>query len=309
MILKAKLTPEVKQMIKIQNDIKKKQLIEDYIYAALGSLIYALAFNLLIMPLNLYSVGFLGIAQLLTWYIENLIGIILPASVNVAGIIYYLITIPIFYMGYKVFSKEFAFKSIYVVTIMSIFFIFVPVPEIPIIADRLTACIIGGVAGGFGIGLILRARMASGGQDIIGMCCAKKFPDFSVGKVSIIINVILYAQCLFIYDVEMVVYSLIFSIVFSGAVDKLHVQNIKTSVLIFTKQAGIDREIMEKMVRGVTRWNGQGAYTGEASNVLCVVISKYEIDQLKKIVHEMDPHAFMIFIDECSVDGNFIKRL
>ncbi len=295
--------------MKLLKDSKKKQMMEDYTYAAVGSLIYALAFNLLIMPLNLYSVGFLGIAQLFTWYIENLLGIALPASVNVAGIIYYIISVPMFYMGYKVFNKEFAFKSFYVVTIMSAFFVFVPVPEVPLIADQLTSCIMGGIIGGFGVGLILRARMASGGQDIIGMCCAKKYPDFSVGKAAMIINVFLYGQCLFIYDVEMVVYSLIFSIVFALAIDKVHVQNIKTSVLIFTKKPGVAKAIMEKMRRGVTRWEGEGAYTGEASHILCVVVSKYEIVQLKKIVHEIDENAFMILTEECSVDGNFEKRL
>ncbi len=290
-------------------DRKKKQMIEDYAGAAFGSLVYALAFNLLIMPLNLYSVGFLGLAQLFTWYLENLFGIAIPASINVAGIIYYVISIPMFYMGYKVFSKEFAFKSFYVVTIMSIFFIFVPIPETPILADRLTASVIGGIIGGWGVGFILRARMASGGQDIIGMCCAKKFPNFSVGKAAMIINVFLYGQCLFIYDAEMVVYSLIFSVVFALSIDKAHSQNIKTSVLIFTKQPGVANAIMSQMVRGVTRWNGEGAYTGEASNILCVVISKYEIIELKRIVHEIDPKAFMIFTEDCMVDGYFEKRL
>ncbi len=295
--------------MKLLADKKKKQMIEDYTYAAFGSLVYALAFNLLIMPLNLYSVGFLGLAQLFTWYLENLLGIVIPASVNVAGIIYYVISIPMFYMGYKVFSKEFAFKSFYVVTIMSIFFVFVPIPEVPILADRLTASVIGGIIGGWGVGFILRARMASGGQDIIGMCCAKKFPNFSVGKAAMIINVFLYGQCLFIYDAEMVVYSLIFSVVFALAIDKVHAQNIKTSVLVFTKKEGVANAIMTQMVRGVTRWEGEGAYTGEASHILCVVISKYEIVELRKIVHEIDPKAFMIFTEDCMVDGNFEKRL
>ena len=63
------------------------------------------------------------------------------------------------------------------------------------------------------------------------------------------------------------------------------------------------------MGRGVTCWNGQGAYTGEESKILVTVISKYEINQLKRIVLEKDPKAFIIFNEGLNVTGNFEKRL
>ena len=67
--------------------------------------------------------------------------------------------------------------------------------------------------------------------------------------------------------------------------------------------------IMEQMGRGVTNWDGEGAYTNKTSYILFVMISKYEVNQIKKIVHSIDPNAFMILTDGCSVDGNFEKRL
>ena len=66
---------------------------------------------------------------------------------------------------------------------------------------------------------------------------------------------------------------------------------------------------MKEMGRGVTCWNGQGAYTGEESKILVTVISKYEINQLKRIVLEKDPKAFIIFNEGLNVTGNFEKRL
>ena len=53
----------------------------------------------------------------------------------------------------------------------------------------------------------------------------------------------------------------------------------------------------------------EGAYTNKTSYILFVLISKYEVGQIKQIVHSIDPHAFMIFTEGCSVDGNFEKRL
>lgn len=288
---------------------RKKELIMEYAYAIAGSLIYCIGFNMLIVPLNLYSGGFMGLAQLMDWVVVNGLGIVVPESLNLVGILFYAMNVPLFYMAYKIMSKEFAMKSFFIVTVITLFLMLVPIPAVPIVDDYLTSSIIGGIIAGVGGGFILRGRMAGGGQDIIGVCCAKKFPNFSVGKVSIVINLIIYAFCFFIYDIEMVIYSLIFAVVYAVAVDKVHIQNINISVMIFTKKAGIAEAIMEKTGRGVTDWDGEGAYTKEDTRILFVVINKYEVPQIKNIVKEIDPKAFMIFNEGCSVEGNFEKRL
>jgi uncharacterized membrane-anchored protein YitT (DUF2179 family) len=93
------------------------------------------------------------------------------------------------------------------------------------------------------------------------------------------------------------------------AIDKVHIQNINTSVMIFTKKPGVAEAIMSQTGRGVTDWDGEGAYTKEESKILLVMINKYEVPQIKHIVKEIDPNAFMIFTEGCSVEGNFEKRL
>ena len=103
--------------------------------------------------------------------------------------------------------------------------------------------------------------------------------------------------------------ALIYTTVLAMAIDRVHIQNINTSVMIFTKKTGISKAIMEQTGRGVTNWDGEGAYTNKTSYILFVMISKYEVNQIRQIVHSIDPNAFMIFTEGCSVDGNFEKRL
>ena len=292
-----------------KNGSRKKELIMEYMYAIVGSLIYSIGFNMLIVPLGLYSGGFMGLSQLMNWVVVEGIGIAVPEALNLVGILFYIMNVPLFYMAYKIMSKEFALKSLFIVTVITVFLMIVPIPTIPIVEDYLTSSIIGGIIAGVGGGFILRGRMAGGGQDIIGVCCAKRFPNFSVGKVSILINLIIYGFCFFIYDIEMVIYSLIFAVVYAVAVDKVHIQNINISVMIFTKKEGIAEAIMEQTGRGVTDWDGEGAYTKEDSKILFVVINKYEVPEIKHIVKEIDPKAFMIFTEGCSIEGNFEKRL
>ena len=63
------------------------------------------------------------------------------------------------------------------------------------------------------------------------------------------------------------------------------------------------------MHRGVTYWKGAGAYTNDETYILVTAISKYEVPQIKKIVKDIDPKAFMIFNEGMSISGNFEKRL
>lgn len=291
-----------------RNEKRKEQLIQ-IVYAFGGSLLFALGVNLIIVPLGLYNGGFMGTAQLLRTLAVSGLHIPVPSGVDLSGIIYFIINIPLFFMGLRVLGKEFALKTLVTVTVQSILLVVVPVSSAPIIEDYLTACIIGGIIAGTGTGLVLRGRTSGGGQDIVGLCLSKKYPNVSVGKINILMNILVYGVCLFLFNIEIVVYSLIYATVLALAIDRVHIQNINTSVMVFTKKTGISQAIMEQTGRGVTNWDGEGAYTNKTSYILFVMISKYEVAQIKRIVRSIDPDAFMIFTEGCSVDGNFEKRL
>ena len=75
-----------------------------------------------------------------------------------------------------------------------------------------------------------------------------------------------------IFDIEITVYSLIYATVMAMTCDRVHVQNISLSVMIFTKKDGVEQAIMNEMRRGVTEWEGKGSYTKEDSKVFVVMI-------------------------------------
>ena len=93
--------------------------------------------------------------------------------------------------------------------------------------------------------------------------------------------------------------------------DKIHSQNINSEVLIISKHddAEIQNAIILEMRRGVSYWEGFGAFTGESSRILYTVVSKYELPQLKKIIFRIDPKAFVSVKNNISISGNFEKRL
>lgn len=289
--------------------LRKNVKFIEFLWSTAGCFLFAFGVNVIITPLGLYNGGFMGIAQLIRTILFQMFDFSFLKQIDIAGIVYYIINIPIFYWAFKEMGKGFLVRSLISVTIQTAFMTFIPIPVEPIFGDRLMTCIIGGLVVGTGVGMILRGRSSGGGQDIIGVIFAKKYPGFSVGKIAIMMNVVVYAVCLWMFDLETVVYSLIYTTVLAMACDRVHVQNINMSVMIFTKQAGIEDAVMKEMRRGVTKWEGVGAYTNETSHILYIMISKYEVEQLKEIIHRVDPHAFIIMNEGSMVVGNFEKRL
>lgn len=283
------------------SDIKKG------IGICVGALVYAFGMNVFIVPRGLYSSGILGLAQVFRTIAETNLDI--TFGFDISGIISFVLNIPLMIFTYKTVGKGFIVKTAFCLAVQSLLLSVIPISEV--ITDPLTCSIIGGILCGFGIGLMLRNGGSSGGVDIIGMYYAKK-SRYSVGAISMFVNIFVYAAAfMLIRDIERIIYTLIFAGISMIALDRMHIQNINCEVLIVSKQhdSAIQQALMNEMRRGVSYWEGFGAYTGEASRVLYIVVSKYELTRLKKIVNRIDPKAFIAIKSGIEVSGNFEKRL
>lgn len=285
-----------------------KKRIDRILMTVAGNILYAAGVNLMINPIHLYSGGFTGIAQLIRLFLTGFLHIPEIPGIDYMGIIYFTINIPLFFMAYKVMGRKFCITTLISIAMASAFLAIIPVPAVPIVDDHILASVVGGLGSGVGAGLVLRAGSSQGGQDVIGVCLAKTHPNFKVGTIGIIISICIYTICLFIYDIPTVLYSVIFAVVTGLGIDRVHTQNIKQECMIFTKKPGLQEAILHDLNRGVTIWDGTGAYTGEDTHVLVTVISKYEETHLREIIAKHDENAFMIISDNIRVVGNFQKR-
>ena len=278
--------------------------------AVVGELIAAAALNLFIVPLNLYTGGAMGVCQLIRTLLQTYLGLNF-GSYDIAGILYFLVNIPILLYGYKYLGQGLVIKTIICTVAFSLFYSIIPIPSAPIVADYLTACLLGGILTGVGSGIVLTCGCSSGGLDVIGLCLSKRGSGFTVGKFSLTFNVFLYTACLILFSPEVAIYSVIYNFFTSMVLDRMHQQNVNVMALIFTKEDEnvLGRFIIEKLDRSVTWWTGTGAYTGENVHVLCVCLSKYEIEELLHAVRSIDPHAFVSVQEGARVFGNFPKKL
>lgn len=275
--------------------------------AILGALITAASVNLLIVPQNLYTSGILGLCQVIRTLLERA-G--LTVEFDIAGILYFIANIPLVILAWRSMGRKFVIRMMICIAASSLFLSVIPVPETPIVADELTSCLLGGILSGFGGGLILTCGGSSGGLDTVGLYLSKKGKG-TVGRLSIVFNAALYIVCAVLFSLPVALYSAIYSVFSSLFVDRLHQQNIAVQMLIFTKDKGEElREfIMTQLERGVTYWNGNGGYTDQPMQVLCVCLDKYEVVSLRQAIQEVDPTAFIMINEGVHTGGNFERHL
>ena len=270
------------------------------LFSVLGAFLYAVGINLFMVPSGLYTGGLMGICQVIRTLLAELFHLDF-SNFDIAGIIYYIMNIPIFIVAFARIGRAFFAKTVLAVSAMTLFMSVIPVGAV--VEDVMASCVVGGIISGAGVGIMLRMGSSGGGMDVIGVLLTKWKRDFSVGKVSLFVNLALYGTCLFLFDVDVVLYSV--------AMDRMHTQNINVEVNVITKAdtTALEKEVFNEVGRGITKWSALGAYTYDRSHVLYILLSKYEVNRLKSIIHKHDPNAFIVVNEGVSVDGNYLKKL
>lgn len=276
----------------------------------LGETLVCTALRLFIVPQGLYSGGMTGFCQLLRTGLQSILHIDFGAY-DIAGILYFLLNIPVLVIAYTTLGKKFVLRTVVCTVYYSVAYSIIPTPATPIVSDPLTSCLLGGILAGIGTGFVLTCGTCAGGLDVVGLILNKKGSNFSLGRFSLTFNAVLYSICLVLFSVETAIYSVIYTVFYSMMLDRFHQQNVSMQVLIFTRS---DEHVMRdfivtKLGRSVTWWNATGGYTGGDVHVLCVYLSKFEIDDLRNEIRTVDPHAFMAVQEGVQVYGNFSKKM
>ena len=266
-------------------ELYKGHPVQEAAQIILGSLLFSASMNWIILPHDMYSGGFLGIAQLLRMLLLHFFPAIQQIG-DLAGILYFLLNIPLLLISWFRFGHFFFAKTALCIVCYSAFLALIPIPAEGLFDETIAACVIGGLVCGVGAGMTLTAGCSGGGEEILGLLCVQKKPDFSVGRIAMILNVFVYGIGLLLFE-----------------------QDVVVTMLIITKSEAMEQLVFRYAGRGVTKWTGVGAYSNEPSDLLLTVVSKKEALHLRKILREEDPNSFIIMDEDVSVAGNFQKRL
>ncbi|MCF6411466.1 YitT family protein [Pseudalkalibacillus salsuginis] len=277
--------------------LSKTQLVKRIILVPLGALLVATGLEIFLVPNQIIDGGIVGISIILS----HLSGIKL-------GYLLLLLNLPFFFIGYKQIGKTFALTTLFGVTSLSIFTLWLhPVPVLT--DDPLLASVFGGIILGIGVGLVIRYGGSLDGTEIMAILFNKATP-FSVGEVVMFFNLFILGSAGFVFGWERAMYSLIAYFIAFKMID-ITIEGFESSKSVWII-SDMHKEIAEtlnaRLGRGVTYLNGEGAYTGDAKKVIFCVITRLEEAKLKSIVEELDPSAFLAVGDIHDVKGGRFRK-
>ena len=269
--------------------------VKSYVVITLGSLLYALAYNIFYAP-NLVAMGGLtGLGQVLNAVIPAL-----PVGTTV-----FVMNVPLFFLGWKFIGGHLLVSSLYAMTfssfaidVLDMIYQFPPM-------DTMLAAIFGGALLGAGIGLVFSKGATTGGTDLIARLLKLKFAWLPMGTLVLIPDfIVIVLAALAFGKVESALYGLVSLFITTKVMDMV-LYGLDSSKVAYIISDSC-REITDAVIamdRGATILHGEGAYSGDEKKVLMVAFKQKEIVPLKEKVNEIDPHAFLIVCDAHDVLG------
>ncbi len=254
-----------------------------------GNLLYALALALFLTGNNIAAGGLAGIAVVLCGFLPLGVGM-LTLAMNIP-----ILVSAVVIKGWRYTAGTIAAAFLYSFTVEILDRIMPTLTREP-----LVAAVFGGVLYGIGMTLLTVGNVSVGGTDLLCRLLNEKIPSLSVARLSLFIDggIVVLAMLVF-GNVEVGLYAIVTIFVCSTVADRvlLGIGRGSICLVVSGKEAEeIAAPLMEKLGRAVTRWSGNGMYTGENRNVLMVAVRPREVFQVKTLLKELDPSAFVVVV-------------
>ena len=240
----------------------------------------------------------------------------LKANISIpTSVIYLLINTILFAVALKVFGWKFLVLSGVGIGFYTLGMQFGAIPGIADVdnPDLLLYCIVGGMIMGLTIGLALRFGGSTGGSDVAGALINKYFPAIKTGYCLLGLNaIVIILSVVSTGSLYIGLYALIMTIISSLATNLVldDSKRVVSFYIICDKDNEIAEAILNRFHRGVTKLDAQGVFSKKEKSMLLSLIPKGQAHEMKKLIKEIDPNAFVFSsaVTETLGDGNFMKE-
>ena len=273
------------------------KVIKEYALLTLGTVIMVIGIYFFKFPNNFSTGGVTGIAVVLSRYLPSLSRADIVMAINIA----------LLGLGFAVFGRNFAGKTVYVSLLMSgltwVLERAIPMSA-PMTSQPLLELVFAVALPAVGSAILFNIDASSGGTDIVAMVL-RKYTSLDIGKALMCSDLLITLMACVAFGMETGLFSILGLLMKSLLVDMV-LENINTHKyfhIITTKPAEIEAYITGTLKRGATELHGEGAYTHEGRTVLLTVMKRHEAVLLRRYVKRVDPHAFVLIINTGEIVG------
>ena len=282
--------------------VKRKHFILRFFILLISCFIYALTFNLFLVPNNIVVGGMSGLAII----IKEITG--LSTSIFI-----YASTIILTIISYIFLGKE---KTLNNIVGSIVFTIMISITEsiaknINIsFESTLIMLIVVSFSYGVSSGLIYRSGFNTGGSDIIATLVVK-YAKMSVGRATAIVNAIIIGTGALVFGFTNAVYAVIILLINTKIVD-IVMMGVNDSKMCFIKSKKwdiLEKHLNYKLKLGVTEMGSKGGLFKKKDPILMVIVPFHTYYDLKEQILKEDPKAFISSIDCYTVLGGYKKNI
>lgn len=285
----------------INRNQKITEVIKDYVIITLGLLVFTAGWVLFLIPAEITGGGISGVSVVIYYATK------IPVSLS-----FLIINVVLVLVAIKILGANFGIKTIYSIGVLTLFFaLFQNILKEPIVDDTFLSAVLGGMAGGIGLGTVFSRGGSTGGTDIFAMI-VNKYRNISPGRIILYCDVLIIASSYFVFQSpEKLVYGYVTMWVVAYSLDSfLSGANRSAQMFIFSKKyEEIADFINNEAIRGVTVFDGTGWYTKENTKVVMSVVRKRETSSIFRRIKEIDPEAFISMGSVMGVYGQGFEKL
>ena len=272
-----------------------RAILKSYGIIALGSVIFALSFDLFFAANQVAMAGVTGLAQV--------INALAPALA--VGVVTIVLNVPLFLAGWKLMGLHLLASSLFSMLVSSL-----AIDGIALLwqfppMDPMLAAVCGGALMGLGYGLVFSQGATTGGTDIVARILKLRFPWLPMGELILVPDAVVLALAAAVFgQIEAALYGGIALFASAKVLDAVlyGLDLSKVAYIVSDRWQQIADALLARE-RGVTVLRGWGAYTRQEKHVLMIAFKQREIVQIKRLVYETDPKAFLIVCDARDVLG------
>ncbi len=266
-----------------------------------GSAVFALGFSLFLEPNDMSPGGISGLSMVLV----ELLGF---GSVGTVSII---INLPLFLLGGLKIGKKFFAGSLIGMVLSNVLIDLIFSANLFPAPDPLVSALYGGLLCGLGLGVVFVSGTSTGGSDILVRLLKLRWRNVPIGQISMWFDVVVVILTGLVFrDVTKALYTGIAVFITGQVIDAVvyRFDYSKVALIISHEHERIAQQIGQKLDRGATFLHGEGSYSHSRTKVVLTAVKKQQVAELKELVTEIDPNAFIIVQEAHQVLGDGFSR-
>jgi len=265
-----------------------------------GCGLFGLGFSLFLAPNGLNAGGISGLAMVLVRFL----------GIGTVGLFTVIMNLPLFCLAGMKIGRKFFLSSLVGMAFSALFidlFALIPNPD----TEPLIGALYGGALCGIGLGIVFASGSSTGGSDIIVRLLKLRYQNVPIGTISMCFDLCVVVLTGVVFrDIARALYCGVAIFITGKIIDAVVYKFDYSKVaLIITKQHDVvAEEIARQLDRGATFLNGEGSYSHAPYKVILTAVKKQQLADLKRLVSEIDPDAFIIVQEAHQVLGDGFSR-